>query len=84
MHCHIILRCVRTTTVAVENKKSITFSEYISMTLVIQHVVRVRHIVIGFCMALHFFFSHYLLKRHELKYVFEHQTCVLIFLSGSV
>ena len=66
MHCNVIMRCIRTATVALENKKSITFSEYISVTLVIQHVVRVRHIVICFCMALQFYFSHYLLKQHDL------------------
>jgi len=53
VHYNITLRRVRTTTVAVGG--GITFCECISVALIIQHVVRVRHIAICCCTALHFF-----------------------------
>ena len=81
MHYNVTLRRVRTTTVAVENKENNTFSVYVSVALVIQHVVRMRHIVRCCCTALQFFFTLSLKDTIFFK-VFEHKVRVLIFPSN--
>jgi hypothetical protein len=51
------------TVFAVEKQKSITYSEYVFLALVIQHAVRMRRIVLSSVTYLAFqFFSYYLIN----------------------
>ena len=62
---------------------SITYSECVSVALVIQHVMRMRLTVLSSvaCPALPFFIPHYLVNATILGgKIVEHKMCVLIFL----
>ena len=60
---------------------SITYSECVSVALVIQHATRLRHIVYLWTATLYNISPHYLIKGKFLggKNVTEHKLCVLIF-----
>jgi hypothetical protein len=55
---------VRVTIVAVEKAISITYSECVSVALVIQHAKRMRRIILSSvaCLAVPYFFPHYLIN----------------------
>jgi len=66
-----MLRCVGVTIVAVETV-SITYSEFVSVALVHQHEIVLRHIVLP--LRLYHIFPHYLINRMIfLKKITEHK-----------
>ena len=66
-------------------KKSITYSECVSVTLVIQHATRMRHIILFVtCLALPYFFQIFSWKARFSEQFVEHKTCVLIFSTAFV
>ena len=59
---------------------NVAYSEGVFVALVIQHAMRMRHVVICVCSAARYFssLSH---KLHDFREkIIEHGTCVLIFL----
>jgi hypothetical protein len=63
----------------------ITYSDCVSAALVIQHVKRMRHIVLSPLASLDLpYFSTLSHKRRDLKKIIEHKVCVLIFCINSI
>jgi len=79
-----ILRRVRVTIVTVKKTINITYSEYESVALVIQHTTRMRRIIFSpvACPAVQYFST---LSHKRLDFsgkVTEHKMCVLIFFTN--
>ena len=85
--CCLCPQCAcNVTIVALEKHRGITYSEFVSVVLFIQHAKRMRHIVLSSvdCLELQYFsmLSH---KRHNFREkVTEHKMCVLIFSTAVV
>jgi len=62
MHYNLTLKSVRVSTVAVEMAISITYSEFVSVALVIQLIKRMRHVVICDLSGFYHIFLHYLIN----------------------
>jgi len=74
----VTMTCLRVTTVALE--MSFTQLKCVSVALVIQHALRMRHIAICGLPRSTIFFPHYLINGTIFgKKVTEHKMCVLIF-----
>jgi hypothetical protein len=65
---------------------SITYSECVSVALIIQHAKRMRHIILSSVACLALPYSYILSrKRHDFwKIIIEHKICVLIFCTNFV
>jgi hypothetical protein len=76
----VTLKCVRVTIVAVEKAVNITYSECVSVALVIQHAIRMRRIVLSSvsCLAVRYI-SHYSIHSTILGGKLLNMKCVLIF-----
>jgi len=76
---NVTLKCVRVSTVAVERAKSITYSEFVSVALVIQHAKRMRHVVIRGLSGFYHIRPHYLINDTMSGKILMNTKCVFWF-----